>query len=146
MATKGSKVKFSYGDASTAAGSASWTPIARIVDITPPKLEADDIETSNMDSPNDVKEWAPGWADAGEVELTIQYDKDQASTIMGLFRIQKGYRIEYPDAPSPSGTGSRLAFDGYIKAFSDHVDRKDIITEEITVKVIGLPTFTKAAA
>jgi hypothetical protein len=138
MANKGSKTKLAYGDQETYAASGAFTPIAKVIDINPPNIEADDIDVSHMESPDEHKEFDPGWADGGEVELTIQYEKAKNATVYGLFRQKKGWEMEFSD-------GSVWGFDGYIKGFGNEVDREGIITLVITIKVSGKPVFEAAA-
>jgi hypothetical protein len=143
MATKGYKTTLNFGDQATAAASTTWTPLAKVTDITPPKVSVDDIETSNMDSPvddNDVpwKEFESGWAEAGEVDVTIQFDKNQADSVYGMVGVSKGWKIAFRD-------GSTWALDGYIKTYGDEVEREKLVTTKATIKISGRPLFTKAA-
>src|SRR5688500_4393426 len=138
MSTKGHSTKLEFGDAATVAGSTTWTPVAKITEITPPNVEAEDIDVSHMESPDQVNEYDPGWAEGGEVEATIQYEKAANETVYNLFRVPKGYRIVFVD-------GSKWNFDGYMKAFGNEVERKGIVTAKITIKLSGKPEFVKAA-
>lgn len=147
MATKGFKTQLQYGNAATVAGSTVWVNFALIDDITPPKIEADDIDVSSMDSPTDAnglpfKEYTAGWAEAGEIEVKCQFEKAQNMTVWSLFRQPKGYRIILPDA---SGTaGSKWACDGYLKAIQNEVEREGIVHADFTIKLTGVPAFTPA--
>jgi len=140
MATKGHSTKLEFGDAATVAGSTTWTPVAKITEITPPNaIEAEDIDTSHMESPDQFNEYEPGWAEGGEVELTIQYDKEQNEDVYALFRVPKAYRITFVD-------GSKWHLNNsYVKAFGNEVERKGIVTAKITIKISGKPEFVKAA-
>jgi hypothetical protein len=142
MATKGHSVIMEYGNQATHGASTVWTTMGNITDITPPNVEADDIETSHMLSPEQFKTFMAGWADGGEVELTIQYEKAKNAELYSLFRQDKGFRLMFAD-PAPSG--SKWNFSGYIKAFGNEVDREDIISADITVKISGKPDFAPAA-
>src|SRR5258705_2175987 len=113
MSIKGAQIIFQSGNAATYAGSSVWSDVAEITDKKIPTIEADDIETSHMMSPQQFKEFAPGWADGGELELTIQYDKTKFQTLYNIFRTPRGFRVLFPDAPVPSGT--KFGFDGCIK-------------------------------
>ncbi len=126
-----------YGDAATAAASSTWTPFADVTEVKPPKIEAEDVDTSNLKSPGKVKTFDPGWANAGELELTIQYNKTQTATVYGLFRTPKGFKVTYAD-------GSKWVYDGYIKTWQDQIEKDGIVTQNITVKISGLPVFTAA--
>lgn len=140
MAQKSFKTRFDYGDAETFQDSVTFTPFARVVEIKPPPLTSDDIETTNLESPDEMKEWEPGLGDSGESTMKIQWDADQSEEVYGLFRIKKGFRIVYADAPYPSG--SKLRFNGWIKGIEGETIQKDNVVEAtITVKVVGKPDF-----
>jgi hypothetical protein len=143
MSVKGHSVIIEHGNQSTHEASTVWTAVAELVDITPPNVEADDIETSHMLTPEQFKTFDPGWADGGEVEFTVQYEKAKNATLYGLFRQPKGYRVLFADAPGPSG--SRWKFNGHVKGFSNEVDREGLITADITIKISGKPVFEPAA-
>jgi hypothetical protein len=142
MATKGSKTRFEFGNGITVAESTTWTPFAKVLEVHPPKIKADDIDTSHMESEEEFKEFDPGWAEGGDVEIKIQFEKVQNETIYGLFRQPKGYRMVFNDAPQPSG--SKWKFSGYINGFANEVDRAGIVTADVTVKITGKPVFEKA--
>jgi hypothetical protein len=138
MATKGHSTKLAYGDAANYADSETWTDFAKITEITPPNVEADDIDISHMDSPDQFKEFTAGWADGGEVECTIQFAKAANAAVYGLFRQDKGYKVTFVD-------GSTWELNGYMKAFGNEVEREGIVTANVTIKVSGKPVFTPAA-
>lgn len=145
MATKGTKTKLSYGDGDTFATSNTFTDIARIRDIKPPKPKVDDIDVTDMDSPagpnpDDLtwKEFDPGLADAGEVEFTLNFDKDQTDTLFGFLGKSKGWKVTFSD-------GSVWQLSGYIKEFGDEVEREKVVTSTATMKVSGKPAFVAAS-
>lgn len=139
MATKGHSTKVSYGNLANVQDSTTWTPFAKITNAVPPKPQADDIDTSHMDSPDQFKEFEAGWADGGEVEITIQFDKEKNAEVYGLFRQTKGFRMEFSN-------GSRWEWTGYIKQFGNELEREGIITTTVTFKVSGKPAFTATPA
>lgn len=136
--TPGHSTKFEYGNATTFAASTSWTEFAQILEIAPPEVEADDIEVSHMQSPDQFKQYDPGWADGGEIEMKIQFEKTGAAAAYALFRQKKGFRETYQD-------GSTWKIDGYIKKFGGTTEREGVVIVEITFKVSGKPVFTPAA-
>jgi hypothetical protein len=143
MPIHGAEVILQYGNGASVEESNSWTDIATLVDIpNVPQLKADDIDTSHMLTPGQVKTFDPGWADAGECSFVIQYDKTQNAALYNLFREPKGWQCLFPDGPGPSG--SKWKFDGYINGFTNAVDREGIITAEISIKISGEPTFDPA--
>lgn len=133
--TPGHTTIFEYGNQSNYADSTTWTKVGQITDIDPPEVEADDIEVSNMESPDQFKEFDPGWADAGEIELEAQYEKANAAAVYGIFRTRKGFRMTFQD-------GSTWKFNGYLKKLGGEIDREGIVTQKLTFKVSGKPLFT----
>ena len=113
------------------------TEIADIVDITPPNVVADDIERSNMMSTDQFKEFAAGWADAGEITASIQFDKTFQDTVWGLYRESTGYKVKFSD-------GSYWSGDGYIKAIGNETPRDGDIMCNITIKCSGVWDFEPA--
>lgn len=143
--TQGYLSQFQYGDQATAATSTTWTSIAQVLDIKPGKIEAKDVDVTVIDSPNQAEQFAPGWANGGEGTIKVQFAKAQQTTLFGLFRTLRGFRVMFNDASTQNGQGSTLAFDGYIKGIANEIDSKNLVTCELTVKVSGLPVFTAAA-
>lgn len=139
MPTKGYNTKFEYGDQATHTGSTTWTEFAQIKDIKPPKVEADDIDISHMQSPDMFREYSAGWADGGELEVQVQFSKTDNATVYGLFRQDKGFRMTFAD-------GSRWKLNGYIKTFSNELEKDGIVTATIGVKVSGKPVFEATGA
>ncbi|MEM6798003.1 MAG: phage tail tube protein [Planctomycetota bacterium] len=136
--TPGHSAVFAYGDEATAAASSTWTALAGVTEIGGISIEADDIDVSNMDSPEQMRQFDPGWADAGEVEVTLQFAKAQNAAVYGLFRVPKGFQIMFAD-------GSKWEFDGYVKGFGNEIEREGIVTATATAKISGKPAFTAAA-
>lgn len=132
--TKGMKTKFSYGDAGQ---STTFTDLANVVDVTPPTSEVDDIETTNMDSPDGHKEYEPGLIEGGESEVVLQYVKADHAAVVALLGVPKAFKIEFSD-------GAKLIWQGYVKSLGLEIEREGIITTPITVKVSGKPAYTGA--
>lgn len=144
MSVPGYMTRISYGNMPTASGSTTFTPFAAVIDITPPSLESDLIETTHLTTPGQMKTFMAGYGDAGEAEFQLEFEKSQATTVYDLFRVQKGYQVEFNDAPSPSG--SKLRFDGFISKVGPEVDRENLTTLSITVKCSGAVEFIPSPA
>ena len=132
MAVKFHQTILRVGNASTYASSTTWTDYAEIRALTPPQIEAEDIDATHAASANETREFVPGLADGGEVEMTILYDPTDSAALTTLFRQPKGFQIVYS-----GDTGWQ--FDGYIKAIGDEGELGDLWETTITIKVTGLP-------
>jgi hypothetical protein len=144
MAQKSFKTRISYGDEETHQETTTWTPFAKVLEITPPPLNSDNIETTHLESEDEMREWEPGLGDGGESTFKLQWEKAQNATIYGLWRQKKGFQISYADAPQPSG--SKLKFNGFIQNIANETITKDNVVEaEIVIKIIGKPDFVPKA-
>jgi hypothetical protein len=108
-----------------------------LTDVKPPKIEADDVDVSNMNSASQMKEHIAIWGDAGEVEFKVQFNKTQNGVVYSLFRQQKAWQVMFSD-------GSYWTAEGYLKSFANEVEREKIVTADISIKLSGLPVFTPA--
>lgn len=144
MAQKSFKTRIEYGDTADHATSNAWTPFAKVLEITPPPLNSDSIETTHLESPDEMREWEPGLGDGGEATFKLQWAPAQNATLYSLWRAKKGFRIVYADAPQPSG--SKLKFNGFIQSIAGETITKDNVVEaEITIKINNKPEFVPAA-
>jgi hypothetical protein len=140
MPTKGHSTVVQYNAATTYAGSSSWTTLGtRINDVEPGMNEAEDIDISHMFSADQREEFTAGWSNSGEAKLTLQYVNTEFQNIHNtLYRQDKGWRIVFYD-------GSGVGWSGYIKSFGPKVERKRIVTQEITIKISGATTYFSAS-
>src|SRR4051812_7980606 len=110
----------------------SYTPIARVKSIKPPKVAAKDIDITTLESPDEAEEMLPGLANGGELEAVVEYSHTQTATLLGLFRDVIFYRINYP-----SDHGWQV--EGYLSEIGDEeVVNGDIVRTTIKIKVTGL--------
>ena len=131
------------GDKSTYATSLIWTKFALVVDIPSlPGMEADDIDVTTLASPDRFKQYDPGRADGGEVELKVQFEKVEAERVYSLFKLKSGFKITLNDAVLPANR-STFKFDGYIKHIAPEAAAEAGIETTITIKVSGKPVFAK---
>lgn len=139
MSTLGAQTTISFGNQSTHQASNSWTVFANVTEITPPSLEADDVETSHMTTPNQIRTFIPGWAESSDGELVLEFSASEARKVYDLFRVPKGFCIDFPEGPTPSG--SKLKFNGYIKSVGTESPFDGLITMPVTIKISGAPVF-----
>lgn len=118
----------------------TFVTIAQVASITPPQLEADDVEIEDLDPVDGYKKYLPGLLDGGEVSLTLNFDGSTTGhmDLLSDFnsRTQKNYKIMLPDT-------SAWAFAGYVKGFApQEITAGEVMQAEVTIKVTGKPTFT----
>lgn len=117
-----------------------FVDIAQVASITPPQFEAEDVEIEDLGITDGYKKYIPGLLDAGEVSLTLNLDSTNTGhqDLMSDFnsRAIKNYKIVLPD-------GLECAFSGYVKRYApQEISEGDPIQVEVTIKVVGKPTFT----
>jgi hypothetical protein len=144
MSVPGYETRIEMGNQPTFAASTTWTPFANVVEITPPTLESDDIETSHMLTPQQIRTYMPGWAEPGEIELSIEFNKTEAKRVYDKFRVPGAFRVVFNDKEYPDG--SKLMADGYIKSIGHEVDREDRVLIPVVIKVSGATEFVEATA
>lgn len=118
----------------------TYETIAQVASITPPQIEADDVEIEDLDPVDDYKKYLPGLLDGGEVSLTLNFDGSTAghTALLGdaNSRTTKNFKIVLPDTAA-------WAFSGYVKGFApQEITAGEVMQAEVTIKVTGKPTFT----
>jgi len=116
-----------------------FTKVSEVFSIEPPSQENDDVEVTNLDSPDRMKEYIAGMGEPGELALEMNFlptDATQdADTGLIADRISgevKNFRIMFSDASSTTAT-----FAGYVKSFKPGVAVSDRLTASCTIKVSG---------
>lgn len=107
--------------------------VAQVVDVTPPNVRVDDIDISNMDSPDQAKEYVAGWLDGGEVEITLQMTTE-ANALYAQIGLTQAFGIQFQDSTA-------WTWNGYIKAFGHETEREGVVTNSVTVKISGKPVL-----
>jgi len=138
---EGFGVKLHYGTvgADPAAASTGWTAVAEVVDIAPPEVAADDIETTSHDNATHDRTYQAGLVDNGESEITCHYDKTAYAALLALVRTEKAFRIKFSD-------NSAVSWNGYIKGIGTEVDIEGLTTMKLTIKVSGAIVATATVA
>ena len=104
-------------------------------------LENEEIDVTDLDSPDDFKEYTAGSRDAGEVSISGNLVADSVvNTIYGLAcsREVMPWEVTYP-------TGAKWGFNAFVKSFKDGEKTPDgLLTFTSALRVSGKPTFTMA--
>lgn len=112
--------------------------IGQLRGISGPNSEADDIETSTLDSTT-FRTFTPSLINPGELSLDIAYDFANA--------VQKGLASQFKSRDEtkfkvifPTTTVSE-EFAGYIKSIGREIPRDDLMTRTVVIKISGDPGF-----
>lgn len=111
--------------------------VAEVTNITPPSLSRDTIEVTNLESPDQFKEYIASLADGGEATITINYIPAVSDALMTSFLAPVDtFRILFP-----SGTVA-LDFSGIVTGYEiGDVVADDKLSATFTVKATGKPAI-----
>lgn len=121
----------------------SYTTIGKNTEIAEFSIgEADDVDTTNHDSPNGHREFIRGLVDAGEISFTGNWEA-AASQQTPITRLQSGptSTLDYLKVVLPNSLGTWLTR-GYFKSFALNPQLDDKIEFSGTWKVSGKPVFS----
>jgi|GEM_PF-597659 len=111
--------------------------VARLLNINPPEMSRDDIDVTDHDSPEGVREFIPGLKQAGEVPIEghlIPTNSSQTGLLAAVdIDISEEWMIKFPTVPVLC-----IRFYGYVKSFKvgpAPVDGK--MTFNAVIKVTG---------
>src|SRR4051794_10746769 len=85
------------GDGTNRAASTTWTTIGKLADVEPPENEVADIKTTHMQSANHAHEYQAGLIESGMCKASIHFVATNQTTLNGLLRAPKGYRVVFSD-------------------------------------------------
>lgn len=121
------------------------TTIGNIMSITGPNQTRDSLDISTMDSTSKFREFIPGMLDAGEVTIEVNYDSAAGQTANdlndALTQTASTIIITFP----PAGATSSFSCSGFVTALGFASPFDDKITQPVTIKFTGVPTYTDAA-
>jgi len=130
-----------HGHGATLAGASVGT-IGNIISVSGPDQSRDSIDISTMDSTNKWREFIPGMIDAGEVTFDVNYDGSaagNANVLSGaLDDAAEVWTITFPDT-------STWACSGFVTGLGHAIPFDDKITQSVSIKFSGSPTYTDVA-
>lgn len=116
--------------------------IANLTSIGEIGVESEEIDTTDLDSPNNYKEFIAGSKDAGEVSLAGNIkDESNVEKMLALAESQsvETWNVEYP-------SGAKWEFSAFVKSFKDGEKTTDgLATFTATLRISGKPVYTKSA-
>jgi len=116
--------------------------IANLTSIGEIGIESDEIDTTDLDSANDYKEFIAGAKDGGEVSLSgnIKVESNvEAMLALAESRAIEEWTVEYP-------SGATWVFDGFVKMFKDTEKNVEGLAGFTgTIRISGQPVYTASA-
>lgn len=123
----------------TALGEQANLVIANLTSIGAIGMESDEIDVTDLDSPEDYKEFIAGSKTPTDVEISGNIKNETA--VQQLLALANSRTVESWMVVYPSG--STWTFNGYIKSFTDGEKTTDgLLTFTSGIRVTGKPTFT----
>ena len=119
-------------------GGASFVDVPGVVSVDGPTEKADTIETTDLDSANNTREFVESLRDSGEVSVEGNYVP--GNTVLEDIRGKIGsaasdYKINYPNA-------TVAAFTAIVTSFESSFTFDGKLVFNFTLKVTGLVTVT----
>lgn len=119
------------------------TLIANLTSIGEIGVESEEIDSTDLDSPDNYKEFIAGSKDAGEVSLAGNI-KNEAN-VEKMLALAESQSIEDWVVTYPSG--ATWTFKAFVKSFKDGEKTTDgLASFSASLRISGKPTYTKASA
>lgn len=116
--------------------------IANLTSIGEIGVESEEIDATDLDSPNNYKEFIAGSKDAGEVAIAGNI-KDEAN-VEKMLSLAESQTIEEWTVQYPSG--AKWVFSAFVKSFKDGEKTPDgLAAFTATLRISGKPVYTKSA-
>lgn len=117
--------------------------IANLTSIGEIGVESEEMDATDLDSPDDYKESIAGLKDAGEVPIAGNIKEE--SNVEKMLALAESRSIEQWTVKYPSG--AKWVFKAYVKSFKDGEKTTDgLATFTGTLRISGKPVYTKASA
>ena len=130
QAITGMETKFERSD-----GAGGWDKLAEVYNIAGPGMTRETVEVTTYDSPDGYREKIPGLKDAGQLTFTMNFRRDNYTTIKTDFdsndRVQ--YRVVLPDEDETT-----MTFWGLVTELPLTVPEGDRITCDVTIEISGV--------
>lgn len=125
---------------------ATGTAVAFLNSIDGLSIKANTIDTTSLDAVGGFKTFISGFKEVDDVSLSGFYSSfDHDVFVVDLMAgTEASYTIQFPPAGG-AATGAKWAFTGIVTGFKHKAAVDNVISFDVTIKVVGAPTFTPAA-
>ena len=104
--------------------------LGEVISISGPTMDTDDVEITHTRSPNERKQYKPGYIDLGTITVELYLDETVDPTTL----VKR--QIETFDIYFSAGTaGTKWSFTGYIKGYSPVMRRGEAMVTTLTIKL-----------
>lgn len=117
------------------AGNITFTQLLGIDDIDLPSAQADEIEVTHMQSPNNTKEFIGGLIDNGEVSIGMHYvpGSDVDVLLQAIADTRETIQLEFTVANG----GTAETYAAFLKQYQRHAPVKDAMKADATFRISG---------
>lgn len=119
----------------------SYTDLAEITEITFPEEVTTAVDKSNLAISDYFKLKEPGMIDPGEIEVKTLWIGSRVTTLVGLRRTTKWWRIRFPLETGQSVQAMWKA-QGFITALGPSVPMDDKVEITLKIALSGIRNFT----
>lgn len=121
---------------------ATYVQCGRLMNVEPPEISRDSVETTEVDQGDDNRRFEPGpLIDNGEYKFDFVWDRSEAQQQLleadASTKTNQHYRIEYP-----LGNGVQVDFQGHITSMGKTWEQGERMLRTFTIKVSGSKTVT----
>ena len=118
------------------------TTIANLTSIGEIGVESEEIDATDLDSPNNYKEFIAGSKDAGEVSIAGNIKSE--ANVEKMLALAESQSLEDWVVTYPSG--ATWTFKAFVKSFKDGEKTTDgLATFTASLRISGKPTYTKSS-
>lgn len=111
----------------------TYTSIGEVKNVNGPNVSNEQIEVTNLDSPNNFKEFIGGLKDGGEIQFEMNWIKGAKQTQIRddvVSATKRTYQISWPTSPATTAT-----FSAFPTNFSMSAEPNAAITASVTLKL-----------
>lgn len=126
-------------------GTATYTAIAQVSNISGPSMQMDTIDVTTHDSTDGFREFVEGLVDPGEVTFDLVFDPDEAThdnasggVLYELHqRTKKAFSLDFTDS-----TATVVKFQAFVTSFEPSLSVDGAMTASLTLKLTGTLTWS----
>lgn len=122
-------------------GGSSFVAVAEVTHISGPGYKVTSVDRTNLNSPSRAREFVSGFIDAGQATFTCRWTKAEYAILLShLGTNLMNWKLTFP-LVGAEVTASNIAWFGHIEELGTEVPEDDVINNDVTVKISGLPVF-----
>ncbi len=123
----------------------TFSTLGNVQSISGPNQSKNPIDISTMDSTSKYREKISGMLDAGEITFDMNYEGvTNAALVETLLGQTAVWNINISEGTN-AATSSNFLVNGFITSLGHEIPFDDKISQSITIKCSGVPTFTDIA-